>query len=68
MRAHTLGILVDLIYMAIIIAAEPDASSVAWVLVAEETKNYWAIALPGVIMFSMSEFENARIGKKNGKG
>lgn len=54
--------------MAIIIDAAPDASSVACVRVADETKNYWAIALPGVIMFYMSMFENALIGKKNGNG
>ena len=55
-------------YIAIIIEAAPDASSVAWVLVAEVTKNYWAMARPGVIRLSMSMLENALSGRKKGNG
>lgn len=51
-----------------IMEAAPDASYVAWVLVAEETKNYCAMARPGVIKFSISKFENALNGKKKGRG
>lgn len=49
-------------------AAMPVDSSVAWVLVAEDTKNCWANARPLTIRFSTSLFEYARKGIKNGRG
>lgn len=37
-----------------IIDAAPDAISVVWVRVADDAKNYCAIALPATIKLSMS--------------
>jgi len=42
------------IKLAISIEAAPEANYVACVLVAEDTKNYWAIARPAGIRLSMS--------------
>lgn len=56
-KLHMLGIFLSIIYPAITMEAAPIANSVAWVLVAEETKNYWAIARPATIMFEISLLE-----------
>lgn len=54
--------------VAMIMAATPECNSVVWVRVAEDAKNYWAIALPVTIIFYISWLENALNGKKNGRG
>ena len=48
--------------------ADPIANSVAWVLVADETKNFCDIDLPVAIKFEISLLEKALSGMKNGKG
>lgn len=61
-------ILLDFRCEAMIMAATPECNSVVWVLVADEAKNYCAIARPATIKLSTSWFENALKGKKKGSG